>query len=173
MTIRWPVRPPEATEWRAVEDLYPAAFPGEDLLPLVRALFACEDCRNLVVAERQAVLGHAAFTLCGVGDQARAAALLGPVAVAPSHHGQGLGTALIKAGFEHLAAARVSHVLVLGDPAYYSRFGFTAEREIATPCPIPDEWAGAWQSVRLLPDKAALRGVLRVPEPWLDPALWA
>ena len=173
MKIQWSVRPAVEADWPVIEGLYPAAFPDEDLLPLVRALLACEDCRHLVVAEGQTVLGHAAFTLCGVDDQANAAALMGPVAVAPSHHGQGLGTALIEAGFTNLAEAGVASALVLGDPAYYGRFGFVPETGITTPCPIPEEWAEAWQSMPLRGKASALAGQLRVPEPWLDPALWA
>jgi predicted N-acetyltransferase YhbS len=63
--------------------------------------------------------------------------------------------------------------MVLGNPAYYQRFGFAPDRDITTPCSIRDEWADAWQSVRLLPKEQPLQGVLRAPEPWLDPDLWA
>jgi len=173
MTVQRRVRPAESADWPAVEALYPAAFPAEDLVPLVRALSACEDCRHLIIEEAGAVLGHAAFTLCGVEEQAKTAALIGPVVVAPSHHLQGLGAALIEAALADLAEARISRGLVLGDPAYYGRFGFTQEMDIKTPFPIPAKWEAAWQSVALHDGAAVLAGQLRVPKPWLDPALWA
>lgn len=167
------IRHAVADDEEAVEALYPAAFPDEDLLPIVRALFACAECRHFVGCDDGAVIGHAAFTLCGVGDNGATAALLGPVAVMPAWHGQGIGTALIKAGFAFVAKAGISRVMVLGDPAYYQRFGFAPDLDIDTPYLIPDEWADAWQSVRLLPEVQPSQGVLHVPEPWLDPALWA
>jgi putative acetyltransferase len=95
------------------------------------------------------------------------------VAVMPAWHGQGIGTALIKAGFAFVAKAGISRVVVLGDPAYYQRFGFAPDQDIDTPYLIPDEWADAWQSVRLLQEVQPSQGVLHVPEPRLDPALWA
>jgi putative acetyltransferase len=62
---------------------------------------------------------------------------------------------------------------VLGDPAYYARFGFRPERGVAPPFPIPEAWAEAWQGLALAPDAPAPQGRLTVPAPWADPALWA
>jgi putative acetyltransferase len=57
-------------------------------------------------------------------SSARAAALA-PVAVLPAVQKRGIGTALIREALGRLAATRLDLVLVLGDPAYYGRFGFT------------------------------------------------
>ena len=65
------------------------------------------------------------------------------------------------------------HVYVLGDPAYYGRFGFRAESDVAPPYPLPAEWRGAWQSLTLGRDTPTLQGSLRVPPPWRRPELWA
>ncbi|MDO5705611.1 MAG: GNAT family N-acetyltransferase, partial [Paracoccus sp. (in: a-proteobacteria)] len=46
---------------------------------------------------------------------------LAPVAVHPALHGRGIGSALIRAA---LAAHPDHSIVVLGDPAYYHRFGF-------------------------------------------------
>jgi hypothetical protein len=43
----------------------------------------------------------------------------------------------------------VGKVLVLGDPAYYGRFGFAKETAIQPPYPLPEAWDGAWQSLVL------------------------
>lgn len=51
---------------------------------------------------------------------------LAPVAVLPEFRHRGIGSALIRQGLEHCRRAGHPAVLVLGDPAYYGRFGFTA-----------------------------------------------
>ena len=173
LSSRVTVRPADKADQALVEAIYPAAFPEEDLLPLVGHLFDSHDCLHFVAVDGDDLVGHVAFTLCGAGDAAQGAALLAPLAVAPSHHRQGIGSALVNAGFAHLVNNNVQWVLVLGDPNYYSRFGFRAETEIMPPCPIPDEWASAWQSVQIAPGEQVLRGNLSLPDHWLDPALWA
>ncbi|MFJ3672368.1 GNAT family N-acetyltransferase [Streptomyces sp. NPDC090106] len=96
-----------------------------DLVEALRADGAWLDGLSLVVADPDdgTVVGHALLTRCHVGDAP--ALCLGPVAVLPAHQGKGAGTAAVRAA---LAAARdraEPHVVVLGHPAYYPRFGFT------------------------------------------------
>ena len=50
---------------------------------------------------------------------------LSPVAVTPSRQGHGIGSELIRYGLDHARQAGAKAVTVLGDPAYYTRFGFT------------------------------------------------
>lgn len=62
------------------------------------------------------------------GDDERAVpmVMVGPVAVAPDRQGTGIGQRLMA---ESIAAAGDDAPLMLiGDPEYYGRFGFTAER---------------------------------------------
>jgi predicted N-acetyltransferase YhbS len=84
----------------------------------------------------------------------------------------GLGTALVRTGFDRLKEQGVEHVFVLGDPAYYSRFGFAPERRATPPFPIPDAWSEAWQSAPLVSDVPAPDGPISLPAPWMRPALW-
>lgn len=49
---------------------------------------------------------------------------LGPVSVLPEFQGQGIGSGLIRQGLDTCREAGVTVVVVLGDPGYYSRFGF-------------------------------------------------
>jgi putative acetyltransferase len=164
-------------DWAAIEDLYPAAFPDEDLLPLVATLFEAPETLSLVAQAGVAlagdrITGHVLFTRCGIDGAPDAVALLGPLAVAPKAQGQGVGSALVRAGLARLEAEGVVRVFVLGDPDYYGRFGFAPDADVATPYPIPEEWRAAWQSLGL-GGAAALKGRLSVPAPWRDPALWA
>ena len=161
-------------DWAALASLYPQAFPDEDLLPLVRTLLhEVRDVLSLVAIRGTCVVGHGLFTPCDVVGRAGTGALLGPLAVAPRYQRQGVGSALVRAGLQRLSAGGLSQVLVLGDPAYYGRFGFRSETAVAPPYPLPAEWIGAWQSLPL-DDAAPLGpGSLALPRPWLQPSLWA
>jgi putative acetyltransferase len=157
----------------AVAALYPLAFPDEDLVPLVRNLLEGPDIVSLVAISGAALAGHVIFSKCGVGTKTDGAALLGPLAVSPDRQRQGVGGALIRAGLRQLEGDGVHLVCVLGDPAYYGRFGFQRETEVTPPYPLPEAWDSAWQSLHLGSQKQSLKGKLSVPEPWRRPALWA
>ena len=47
----------------------------------------------------------------------------------PPYQGQGIGSRLIREGLQRCRDARYDAVVVLGDPAYYSRFGFARARD--------------------------------------------
>lgn len=72
------------------------------------------------------VAGHAAFSPVAVSDGSAGWYGLGPLSVTPAHQGRGIGSALLRAGLAHLIAAGARGCVVLGDPAYYGRFGFAA-----------------------------------------------
>lgn len=177
MTISLEIRealPDDATQ---IETLYHDAFPEEDLVPLVKELLQLKQGILSLVAEQESnIVGHIAFTHCSIENKQNVesnAALLGPLAVSPGNQKQGTGTSLIKHGFEKLNNADISHIFVLGDPAYYSRSGFKPEVKVKPPYPLPDQWAGAWQSIHLDEETPSLEGILAVPKPWLNPALWS
>jgi predicted N-acetyltransferase YhbS len=67
------------------------------------------------------------------------ALLLGPLAVDPSTAGCGIGSALMRHAIAE--ARRLGHgaILLVGDPEYYGRFGFTAEKTGALAMPGPFE----------------------------------
>lgn len=160
----------------ALDALYTAAFPDEDLAPLVRALLDRDDVASLVAPgdarESGPPVGHVALSACRVGDgEGTPVTLLGPLAIAPAHRRRGIGTTLVRAGMERMRADGAAALLVLGDPAYYARHGFRPERGIAPPCPLPAEWRDAWQSIALR-EGTPPRGTLRVPPPWQRAELW-
>lgn len=79
---------------------------------------------SLVAASADEVLGHAAFSPVTIEGEDRGWFGLGPVSVRPDHQRQGLGQALIHDGLERLKQKRANGCVVLGEPAYYRRFGF-------------------------------------------------
>lgn len=168
------LRRSSAADHAAIESLYPAAFPDEDLVPLVAELLQETDSViSLVATSDLKVVGNVIFTRCGVEGTSLKAALLAPLAVAPARQRSGIGSALVRAGVEELGAAGTDIVLVLGDPAYYGRLGFVPEELVEPPYRLPAEWAGAWQSLVLTGAAARRAGMLAVPAPWRRPALWA
>lgn len=167
------IRQGTATDTPAIEALYPAAFPEEDLLPLVSDLLDDPASTVSLVAESDAgVVGNIIFTFGSEADSGVQIALLGPLAVAPTVHGQGHGSALVRAGLARMQASGAEMVCVLGDPNYYGRFGFEPERGVQPPYALPTEWLDAWQSTRAPAGSAPASGTLTLPEYWLRPELW-
>lgn len=174
MTNEVDIRKSSEDDIVTIETIYPAAFPDEDLLPVVRSLLQDPAVAMSLVATIDAqVVGHVIFTQCSVAGHSGKVSLLAPLAVAPARHGQGIGTAIVLAGFNELESAGVSRVFVLGDPAYYGRFGFLPDSVVEPPYDLPAEWAGAWQSRELGASGTPCSGKLVVPPQWQERALWA
>jgi hypothetical protein len=55
---------------------------------------------------------------------------LGPISVLPELQGTGIGTLLMQDALRLLRARGAAGCVVLGDPAYYSRFGFAPEASL-------------------------------------------
>lgn len=77
---------------------------------------------SLVAEEQGEVIGYLAASAARIGTQ-DGWGLIGPIAVLPSRHRQGIGTALMAEALRRLRATSRGAALV-GDPAYYGRFGF-------------------------------------------------
>lgn len=90
-----------------------------------------------LVADVNGIVGHIAFspiTIDGIGGEWYG---LGPVSVSPDFQGRGIGGALIRAGLERLRAVGAAGCVVLGEPHYYSRFGFEHDPRLIYPGPPP------------------------------------
>src|SRR5690606_27208548 len=85
-----------------------------------------------------ALLGTVRLWHVRLGDTGTRALLLGPLAVEPGIKKSGIGSALMRDAVER--AARLNHaaILLVGDPDYYARFGFSAEKtgELSMPGPF-------------------------------------
>lgn len=158
----------------AIVSMYPLAFPDEDLVSIVCKLLADpEVAMSLVATVNDQVVGHVIFTDCAMEGSSLRTSLLAPLAVTPTFQRQGIGSAIVNAGMQKLRDIGVDAVFVLGDPAYYSRFGFVPDSQVQPPYPLPAEWYSAWQSQYLGDATTRASGKLAVPSQWLDPALWA
>lgn len=70
------------------------------------------------------VLGYAAFSPVTVNGEDHQWVALAPLAVDQSIRGQGLGSQLIYEGLDTLNEFGYAAVVVMGDPAYFGRYGF-------------------------------------------------
>jgi predicted N-acetyltransferase YhbS len=83
------------------------------------------------------------------------ALLLGPVAVHPTHQGEGLGGSLIRDSLAKAAEQGWQRVMLVGDAPYYRRFGFERLEGVEMPPPTNPERVlglashpGAWEGVQ-------------------------
>ena len=81
-------------------------------------------CLSLVAEYGGEVVGYLAASDARIGSVS-GWGLIGPVAVLPSRHGHGIGSALMTEAIFRLRASCKGAALV-GDPGYYARFGFRA-----------------------------------------------
>lgn len=88
---------------------------------------------SLVAEDAGGMVGHVAVSPVSMSDGRTGWHGLGPISVLPGRQGQGIGSLLMEqalAGLQELGAAGC---VVLGDPAYYGRFGFRAESGLVLP----------------------------------------
>lgn len=144
-------------DWWEVEALYDLCFaPGREALSSYRLRDNVPPVSGLsmVARDEQDILAGA-IRYWPVRVGAHDALLLGPVAVHPTHQGEGLGGFLIR---ESLALAKPlgwTRVLLVGDAPYYGRFGFEKLDGVKMPPPTnPERVLGfsltqnAWNAVR-------------------------
>ncbi|MGH9224304.1 MAG: GNAT family N-acetyltransferase [Acidimicrobiales bacterium] len=133
------------------------------LVDRLRASEAWVPALSLVaVNDTGEVIGHVLCTRAHVDGEP--ALGLGPLSVHPDHQRRGVGSALMHAAVGAAEALDEPLVVLLGDPAYYSRFGFQPAAEHGIIPPVA-EWTGAFQ-VRVL--HRELRGEFAYALPFMD-----
>lgn len=133
MILSLAIRPETSGDQGQIHDLIRRAFAtqphaGGDEQDLVDRLRERGELTLSLVAEAagQGIVGHAGFSPVTIDGMERGWFQLAPVSVEPALHRQGTGSALIRAGVEQLRAKGAQGIGVVGDPAYYERFGFAA-----------------------------------------------
>ncbi len=92
---------------------------------------------ELVAEEEGSVVGHVLFSRLFIEDEQRrkfAAVALAPLAVEPAFHGTGIGGALVREAHLRLKDAGEKLSVVVGDPDYYGRFGYSHQRAARFEC---------------------------------------
>lgn len=145
----------------------PAVEPGGDpgeatLVTWLRGHSSWMPQLSLVAVEADTVVGHVVTTRAIVGG--RQALGLGPLSVLPQRQRLGVGSALMHAVLGAADAMDEPLVALLGDPAYYSRFGFAPARELGVVA--PDEAWGDYFQARALTAYAGETGLFQYAEPF-------
>jgi putative acetyltransferase len=117
------VRPEVPTDDEGIHAVVTAAFGGSHEADLVDQLRANGDgVVSLVAMDGNVLVGHVLFSRMQAPFEALG---LAPVSVIPARQRTGIGALLIKTGLAKARSQGWRGVFVLGEPAYYSRFGFS------------------------------------------------
>lgn len=132
-------------DWWEVEALFDLCFaPGREALSSYRLRDGIDPVAGLSLTLRDPdgiLAGAIRHWPVRVGDAP--ALLLGPVAVHPTHQGEGLGALLIQESLARGAAMGWDRVILVGDRPYYARFGFEVLPAVEMPPPTnPDRVLG-------------------------------
>jgi putative acetyltransferase len=138
------IRDQTEADFAAVHDLVTAAFKtmphacGREQF-LMDALWRAGAATAALVAEDAgAIVGQVAFSKVKVGGADVGWHGCGPLSVLPERHKQGIGGALMRAGLARLRALGSKGCVLVGDPAYYPRFGFKNTEVLRFPGAPPE-----------------------------------
>ncbi len=121
------IRSEDKADHARVFEILTAAFERNNEANLVEILrSSTKPYISLVAEDDGQILGHIFFSAVEIESSGEPSGMAGlaPVAVDPGHQGLGIGGALIRAGLERCRELGWQAVFLVGDPAYYTRFGF-------------------------------------------------
>ena len=123
-----------------ITEIHNQAFNGMDEGKIVKNLRENKNLTISLVCEIDGkVVGHIAYSpirnkngeIIGIG--------LAPIGVLPSFQNQGIGSRLIEQGNKQAFDLGFKKIFVLGDPQYYSRFGFVLAKNYNYYCEYDPE----------------------------------
>jgi putative acetyltransferase len=94
---------------------------------------------SLVAEMDGSVVGNVAVSPVFISDGTPGWFGVGPISVAPELQGRGIGYRLMREALARLSKQGASGCVVLGDPSYYQRFGFTNNARLVLP-DIPPQY---------------------------------
>lgn len=161
------IRAIAAAAFRAAEHSAPPVESGGDpgeatLISWLRADPAWIPELSLVAFDDDEIIGHVVATRAHV-DSAPALGI-GPVSVIPEQQGAGIGSALMHAVLGAADARGETLVGLLGEPRFYSRFGFVPAS--ATAVASPETAWGDYFQIRTLSDYDGQGGTFRYAGPF-------
>lgn len=132
MTAKLTTRTEQPADIEAIFRVTEAAFRGRPHSQgteqfIVNALRKAGALSISLVAEMDdRVVGHIAFSPVKISDGSTGWYALGPVSVEPFHQRRRIGSALVRAGLEELKQRGARGCVLVGNPAFYNRFGFAS-----------------------------------------------
>lgn len=141
------IREVTAAAFREAEHSAPPVEPNEDpgeatLIEWLRGDPAWIPELSLVACDGDQIIGHVVATRAHVDSTP--ALGLGPISVLPDRQGAGVGSALMHAVLAAAEARGETIVGLLGEPAYYIRFGFVPVSTTSIESP-EREWGDYFQ----------------------------
>lgn len=159
------VAPETPDQLAEIQSLNTTAFDGRteeaDLVDALRT--SGKLLLSLVATADDRLAGHVAFSRVVIDtvDGPVGGVALAPVGVHPDFQDAGVGSSLIATGLEMLATRGEKVVLVVGNPTYYSRFGFSS----AAGMRYPSLYSGPHFMALVIGDPAAAPiGPVRYPD---------
>ena len=129
---------------------------------------------SLVTESEGMVVGHVAFSPVTFDQNENLQGyILAPLGVKPDYQKRGVGSKLIESGLHRLSSLGVNIVFVYGDPAYYSKFGFSVDAARRYIPPYDLEYPFGWQSITLNEFSVRESSIkIACVTSLCDPALW-
>ena len=168
--MKMTIRPEEPQDRAAIYELNVLAYGRDDEAKLVEDLRQGHHAKmSLVVDAGGTIVAHIMFSAVQIMTDAgpMQALALAPLAVHPSQQQHGIGSTPVKDGLYLVAQHHHRVVLVVGDPDFYGRFGFSAELTKNLKCKFAGE---NFLALELKP--GALKGVegmVMYPPPFSGP----
>jgi putative acetyltransferase len=131
------IRPERTDDHAAIYDVTKRAFApmpyadGDEQELIGKLRDAGALALSLVAEKDDAVVGQVTFSPAFAADGSSGWYALGPVSVEPELKHQGIGGKLIRAGIAWLREQDAAGCVLVGNLAYYSRFGFRPHPELA------------------------------------------
>ncbi|WP_426749755.1 bifunctional HD family hydrolase/N-acetyltransferase [Myxococcus sp. Y35] len=94
---------------------------------------------SLVAEDDGVIIGHVALSPVSLSSGETGWYGLGPISVLPERQGQGIGARLMTSALAELRSLGASGCVLLGDPAFYQRFGFSCRPGLVLPG-VPAEY---------------------------------
>lgn len=172
------IRESNAADVPAIQHIHEKAFgeeEGAEVSKMAADLLMDETALplvSLISDDDGKPIGNVIFSNLKLEQQEQLSAfLLGPLAILPEYQNRGLGMALVREGLKKLRELIADLVLVYGDPAYYSRFGFVQKHSILAPYELkhPHGWQALEMKEGIL-DVA--KGEITCALSLYDPKLW-
>ncbi|HEU5433977.1 MAG TPA: N-acetyltransferase [Thermomicrobiales bacterium] len=166
MGERWmTIRTGCADDANAIQDIHALAFGRPEEARLVVMLQSAAAASVSLGAEVDGrIVGHILFSPVGIANLGEPTPVrvlgLAPLAVLPAYQRRGIGSRLVREGLAACREAGADAVVVLGEPAYYRRFGFRRASEfgLANEYGVDDEFMAIELWPRAL---AGVQGIVR------------